>query len=306
MCRRILFICLAFGVFQFPDRLYAQFTDPRTYDNAPVGVNQLELDYGYARSNTSIDTSLIVAGAKLSLNEGMIDYTRYFGFVHRMAWVEATLPLAGLNGSVTGTDIHGSSTGAGDSSYEVAILLKGGPALSVPQFANYKPSTTVGVSLAVSAPTGQYNPEKLLNLGADRWSFKPEIAVSQPFGREQKWEFDTYANVYFYTDNTSYRGAEVLRQEALPGLEGHLSYSFINSLWASLDTRYSFRGDTFVNGANQNDAQQNFTLGSEVSLSLSPRNSLVFEFARALVHKNGPAYTGFAVRYDYSWGKGYQ
>lgn len=297
---------MAFGVFQFPDRLYAQFTDPRTYDNAPVGVNQLELDYGYARSNTSIDTSLIVAGAKLSLNEGVIDYTRYFGFVHRMAWVEATLPLAGLNGSVTGTDIHGSSTGAGDSSYEVAILLKGGPALSVPQFANYKPSTTVGVSLAVSAPTGQYNPEKLLNLGADRWSFKPEIAVSQPFGREQKWEFDSYANVYFYTDNTSYRGAEVLRQEALPGLEGHLSYSFINSLWASLDTRYSFRGDTFVNGANQNDAQQNFTLGSEVSLSLSPRNSLVFEFARALVHKNGPAYTGFAVRYDYSWGKGYQ
>lgn len=301
-----LLICFAFGVFQFPDRLYAQFTDPRTYDNAPVGVSQLEVGYGYARSNTSIDTSLIVAGAKLSLNEGLIDYTRYFGFTHRMAWVEATVPFAGLNGSVTGTDIHGSSTGAGDSSYEVALLLKGGPALSVPQFPKYKPGTTIGVSFAVSAPTGQYNPEKLLNLGADRWSFKPEIAVSQPFGREQKWEFDTYANVYFYTDNTSYRGVEVLRQEALPGLEGHISYSFLNSLWASFDTRYSFRGETFVNGANQNDAQQNFSLGSEVNLSLNPRNSLVFEFARAVVHKNGPAYTGFSVRYDYSWGKGYR
>src|SRR6185437_16334476 len=160
---------------------------------------------------------------------------------------------------------------------------KGGPALCVSQFANYKPATTVGMSLTMSAPSGQYNPDKLLNLGADRWSFKPEIAVSQPFGREQKWQFDAYANVYFFTDNSSYHGVEVLRQEALPGLEGHVSYSFINSLWVSLDTRYSYRGDTFVNGANQNDSQQNFTLGSEVNVALNPRNSLVFEFARALV-----------------------
>jgi hypothetical protein len=79
----------------------------------------------------------------------------------------------------------------------------------------------------------------------------------------------------------------------------------INSLWASLDTRYSFRGSTLVNGVNQNNAQQNFILGSEVNLSLSPRNSVVFEFEKALVHKNGPALTGFAVKYNFTWGKGY-
>ena len=92
----------------------------------------------------------------------------------------------------------------------------------------------------------------------------------------------------------------------LPGLEGHISYSSTSSLWASLGTRYSFRGDTFVNGMNQNVTQENFTLGSEVSLSLNPHNSLVFEFAKALVHQNGPAFTGFAVKYIYSWGKGYR
>src|SRR5205814_1074721 len=111
-----------------------------------------------------------VAGAKFNLNQGTIDYTRFFGFVHRMAWVEATVPLAGLNGSITGTNIRGSITGAGNSSYELAMLLKGGPALSVPEFANFKPATTMGVSLTITAPTGQYNPNKLLNLGSDRWS----------------------------------------------------------------------------------------------------------------------------------------
>lgn len=306
MCKRLLFVCFALAVLRFPNQLFAQFTDPRTYDNTPVGVNQLELAYAYAQSNASIDTSLIVAGAKLKLNAGTVDYTRYFSFLHCLAWVEASVPLAGLDGSVTGTKIHGSSTGAGDSSYQVAVLLKGGPALSVAQFADYKPTTTVGVSLTISAPTGLYNAHKVLNLGADRWSFKPELAVSHPFGPEQKWEVDGYANAYFYTDNTSYLGTEILRQQALPGLEGHISYSFTNSLWASVDTRYSFRGDTFVNGVNQNNGQQNFTLGSEVNVSVNPQNSLAFEFAKALLHQNGPAYTGFAVKYSITWGKGYR
>jgi len=284
----------------------AQFTDPRNYDNTPVGVNQLELSYAYAHSNASIDTSIIVAGAQFNLNQGTLDYTYYFGFLHRLAWVEPSVPIAGLNGSITGTNIRGSTTGAGDSNYQVALLLKGGPALTMSEFANYKPTTTVGVSLSVTAPTGQYSPDKVLNLGSDRWSFKPEFALSHPFGPEQKWEWDAYANVYFYTDNTSYHGVEILRQRPLPGLEGHISYSFNNNVWASLDTRYSSRGVTLLNGVSQDNPQQNFTLGSEVNLSLNSQNALVFVFATALVHKNGPVYTGFSVRYDYSWGKGFK
>lgn len=306
MRKRLLFACLALAVLGLPCRLFAQFTDPRTYDNTPIGVNQLELAYTYAHSNASIDTSIIVAGAKFNLNQGAITYTRLFSFFGRVAWVDASVPLAGLDGSITGTNIQGATNGAGDSSYEFAMLLKGGPALSVKKFGSYKPTTTIGVSLTVTAPTGLYRSEKILNLGSDRWSFKPEFAVSHPFGPKQKWEIDGYANAYFYTDNTSYHGVEVLRQQPLPGLEAHLSYSFTSSVWASLDARYSFRGDTFVNGVNQNDGQQNFALGSEVNVSVNPRNSLVFEFAKALVHQNGSAYTGIAVKYIYSWGRGYK
>lgn len=306
MCKRLLFVGLALAVLRFPDQLYAQFTDPRDYENTPVGINQVEIAYAYARTDASIDTSLIVAGAQFNLNQGTIDYRRYFSFTRRLAWAEASIPLAGLDGSVTGTNIHGSIAGAGDSGYAFAALLKGGPALSVAQFANYKPTTTLGVSLTITAPTGLYNANNLLNLGSHRWSFKPEIALSHPFGPEQEWEFDAYANADFYTDNTAYLGTNILRQQGLPGLEGHISHSFTKSVWASVDTRYSFGGHTFINGVHQNDGQENFTLGSEVNVSLNDQNSLLFEIAKALVHQNGPAYTGFAVKYTYSWGRGYR
>jgi hypothetical protein len=303
MKKRLVFSCLVLAVLHFPKQACAQFNDPRAYENAPVATNQLELGYGYVHANASLDTSLVVAGAKFDLNQGTFDYTRYFGLFHRLMWVEAGVPVAVLSGSISGTNIQGSTTGTGDSNYSLAMLLKGGPALTVEQFQHYQPTTTVGLSLAITAPTGSYQPNRILNLGSDRWSFKPEFALSHPFGREQKWEFDAYANAYFYTDNVSYHGKEILRQQPLPGLEGHFSYSFNEKIWASLDTRYSFRGTTKVDGVSQDNAQQNFILGSEINISLNSRNSLVFEFAKALAHNNGPAVVGFSVRYDYTWAK---
>jgi hypothetical protein len=306
MNKRLLLVCLGVALLLPPHQAWPQFTDAHSYDNTPVGINQLELSYAYVHADTSIDTSLVITGAKLNLNQGTIGYTRYFGALHRLMWAEASVPVGGLNGSISGTDIQGSITGAGDSSYQVAMLLKGGPALSVPQFENYKPTTIVGASLTITAPTGEYNPIKILNLGSKRWFFKPELALSYPFGPEQKWLIEAYFNSYFYTNNSSYHGSEILRQQPLPGVEGHISYSFNDYIWASLDTRYSFRGNTFVNDIDQGNGQRNFVLGSEISVSINDRNSLLFVFEDALVHRNGPAAVGFSVKYDYTWGKGYK
>ncbi len=283
-----------------------QFSDPRNYQNVPVGVNQIEVAYTYVRANASVDPAIVIAGAKLNLNQGTVSYTRYFGLFGRTAWVAPGVPIAGLGGSVSGTNVSGSIAGAGDSSYEFAMLFKGGPALSPEEFANYKLTTTLGASVVVTAPTGLYRADKILNLGSDRWSFRPEFGVSYPFGAERRWALDAYANCYFFTDNTTYRGAEVLKQAPLPGFEGHLSYSFRESIVGSLDTRYSFRGETTVNSLRQDDSQRNFVLGSEAIVTLNAKNQLTFLFEKALVHDNGPAATGVSFRYDYLWGRGYK
>ena len=110
-----LLVWLALAIVHAPKQACAQFTDPRTYENTPVGINQFELSYAYRHGNASLDTSLIVSGAQFNVNEGTVDYTRYFGFLHRLMWVEAGVPIAGLGGSISGTNIHGSTTGTGDS-----------------------------------------------------------------------------------------------------------------------------------------------------------------------------------------------
>jgi len=280
-----------------PGVLYGQFTDPRTYSNAPVGVNQLELDYAYAHADASLDPSLVVAGAHLDVSQGAVAYTRTFGLLQRMAWVKATVPFAYVSGSVPGAGISRSVSGAGDASLEIAALLMGGPALGVADFASYQPTTTLGAGLTVTGPTGKYDPDRLLNLGSDRWSFKPQIAIAQPFGREQEWEVDGYVNAYFFTASTTYRGREVLRQEPLFGAEAHLSRNFGSQAWASLDASYSFRGATAVDSVDQHDPQKNLTVGTEASWSPNARNSFALVLAKSVVHENAPAYTGVAIKY---------
>jgi hypothetical protein len=303
MKTRLFFVCCSLVILYWPERALAQFTDAHAYDNNPVGVNQLESTYAEAHGNASVDPSLVIADAKLNVNQVSVDYTRHFGLAHRLAWVEATLPIAHLGGSISGTEIRGSTSGTGDSVYALGMLVKGGPALTAAQFDSYTPTTIVGVSFTFTAPTGRYDADKILNLGSDRWSFKPELALSHPFGPEHKWQIDAYANAYFYTDNTTYHGREILRQQPLTGLEGHVSYSFNDRLWISSDTRYSFRGATVVDGVDQNNGQQNVIVGSEMQISINSGHSLLVEVAKGVVHRNSPGVVGFAVKYDYTWGR---
>jgi hypothetical protein len=75
---------LAVAVFHVAQPAWAQFTDAHSYDNTPAGTNQVELAYSYVQANASLDTALIISGAMLDLNQGMISYACYFGLFHRL------------------------------------------------------------------------------------------------------------------------------------------------------------------------------------------------------------------------------
>jgi hypothetical protein len=284
-----------------PAVLHAQFTDPRTYTAAPVGISQLELDYGHLSADSSLDTSIEVVGAHVDVNALALSYTHNFAMLGQLAWVKLGIPFASVSGSVAQTSYSRSITGAGDASLEFATLLKGGKAMREAEFATYTPETTVAFSMTVSAPTGQYSPDRLLNLGSNRWSFKPEFAVSMPFGPEQSWEADVYVNAYFFSDNTEYHGREVLRQDPLPGVELHLSHDFTHTLWASIDLRYAFRGYTVVDGQNQDDGQELLIAGAEATWSPASNHTFVFLLAKSMVYRNAPSETLVGLKYAYHW-----
>ena len=99
---------------------------------------------------------------------------------------------------MSGAGQHLYRSGLADSVYRFSVNLKGGPAMTPQEFSKWKQKLLLGASLKVIAPTGQYDPTKLINWGSNRWSFKPEFGYSQRWG---KWVLDGYAGAWFFTTN---------------------------------------------------------------------------------------------------------
>lgn len=109
-----------------------------------------------------------------------------------------------------------------------SVNFLGAPALSLEEFANYEQNLILGASLEVSAPLGQYDPSKLLNIGTNRWLIKPELGASKALGPVT---LETSAAVTFFTTNDDFLGGNALEQEPFYSVQGHLIYEIRPGLW---------------------------------------------------------------------------
>ena len=177
-------------------------------------------------------------------------------------------------------------------------MLIGGPALRREQFATRKPQPIVGVSLLAVAPTGEYMPDELINVGANRWAFKPEIGVSSAFGR---WQADAYAGVWLYGDNDEFMGDRRQARKPMGTFQAHLSYTFRPGLWAAVNSTYYVGGATVVDGRVQLNRQENARIGATVSVPITQRQSLLFSYAQGALTRYGGDFTSFAVSWRALW-----
>jgi hypothetical protein len=142
----------------------------------------------------------------------------------------------------------------GDARFRLATNIIGGEALTREEFATKKPATILGTSLSITAPTGAYNSERLINIGLNRWVFKPEVGVSQTVG---DFFLEGSAGVSFFTDNQNYFGNLTKEQDPLGSVQFHGGYTFLPGLWLAVDGTYYFGGRTTLSGRESDDLQAN-------------------------------------------------
>ena len=159
----------------------------------------------------------------------------------------------------------------------------------------------VGVSLQVSVPTGQYDPSKLVNIGTNRWSFKPEVGVSKAVG---PWTLEFSAAVTLYTDNTDFLGGNTRSQDPVYSMRGHAIYGFPSGIWASLDATYFTGGRTTINGARGNDLQQNWRVGGTLAFPVDARNSIKLYASSGVSARTGNDFDLAGIAWQYRWGGG--
>jgi hypothetical protein len=280
--------------------IHAQEMEPRAYSAVPVGTNFAVFDYARSSGDVSFDPSLPITNVQAHINIFSLGYSHSFGVAGRTVSVAVSVPYANANvsGDVKGAFQQQYRSGLGDVHFRIAANLLGDPALSPEEFVRRTPSTILGVSLSVVAPTGQYVPTRLINIGANRWSFKPEIGLSQPFGN---WFMDAAAGVWLFTDNDDFFGGHRRSQDPMPTLQWHGGYTWRPRLWLAADVTYFTGGRTHVNGIEDQDYQLSARYGITLSVPLAAKWSAKLAWSRGLVTRVGGNFQTISIALQYHW-----
>ncbi len=293
--------CLALAmVFAVAGTIRAQQLEPRAYSPSPVGANFLGAAYLYSTGSAVFDPSAPIKNVQARINVVAPYYSRTFGLFGRQASVTASTPYVWgtIHGDVQEVGRTADRSGFGDPALRLAVNLMGGPALRPLEFARHKPETSIGASLVVIPPLGQYDSSKLINIGTNRWSFKPELGISQPIG---DWALEFYAGVWLFTENDNYFGGQVKRQDPLAAFQTHIVYNVRTRLWAAFDFTYYEGGSTTVNGQPQNDRQENTRAGLTLSVPMALHQSLKITWARGVSTRIGSELETFGVAWQFLW-----
>jgi hypothetical protein len=282
---------------------HGQALEPRTYSPGPVGLNFLVLGVTDSEGGLSIDPALPVSDADLSVQNAVLGCARTIDLFGTSGKIDAVLPYGRLSGSAIyqGERIERRVDGFGDPLLRLSALLHGAPALSPAEFKHYRQHLVVGTSVQVSVPVGQYDGTRVLNLGAHRWFVKPEVGVSQVFGR---WSVELTGAATVYGPNRDFFGGHRRTQTPLYAAQTHIVYSLRSGIWAALDATWFGGGATSVDGGAERNLQRNWRLGLTAAVPVNRRISLKANASTGVSARTGNDFNLFGLALQYRWGAG--
>jgi hypothetical protein len=279
----------------------AQELEPRAYSASPIGANFLVVGAGRSSGDVIFDPTVPVTDVRADINAATVGLGRTFNLGGHLALATAALPYVwgDVAGKVAEQAQQITRSGLADTRLKVSVNLMGTPALRPAEFAKAPPRTNIGASLTVAAPAGQYYRDKLINLGTNRWAFKPEVGFSRPRGR---WTLDLSGGVWLFTSNDRFYPGDFTRsQDPLFVLQTHVSYNVTRRAWAAVDATWDGGADVSVNDGPPASRQNNARLGGTLSLPLGASQSLKFAYSTGASTRTGSDFTTLAVAWQYFW-----
>ncbi len=280
--------------------LYSQDLEPRFLSAAPVDMNFALLAYGYSVGNVLLDQSIPLEDTKVKshiISPAFARSINIFGFAGR---VFAVLPFvtATWDAILDGVDTSTTRTGMGDPVVGVAMNFIGVPALKAVEFVKYKQNTTIGASIKVRVPIGQYNSEKFFNLSTGRWNIGGRIGFAQKIRR---FVLELYLNAWFFTTNNDFYGGNVVKQDPLFSAQLHGAYVFAPGFWAAASFGQSYGGATTINDEEKDSIQKNNRWGVTVAIPFSSSYGLKLAYATGITTRYGANFNTVVAALQYRW-----
>lgn len=281
----------------------AQDLDPRAYIRAPVKTTTMITGFAYSYGGVVTDAVSPIKNIKADVQATSVGIAHSFNFFGLSSQALVALPYtwAQVSGEVGDQQRRITRAGFADMRVRFSVLFLGAPAATLAELMK-KPArkTILGASINVIAPTGQFFSDKLINLGANRWSLRPELALSQPISR--RWMFDLYTGVWFFTNNDHFfPGKSIRSQRPMGTLQSHLSYNINPVTWVAFDATYYTGGASSIDGVTKDDRQSNARVGVTGVIPTGKRSAIKLAASTGAVVRLGQNFTSFSIGWQHSW-----
>jgi len=222
----------------------AQQFDPAhfIYPNADADANVMIANYArhFTLFNRASSLGVNIAGGSVDLN------------------VNTTLvpPQFLPPGVAPGSSFSQSASGYADPSVQLDVNLFGTSRLkSTVDLVNYEPTWTIDAAVMLAFPIGEYNGDKLVNMGLNRWYGRLALPIKYHFGTFAPGymnSLELIPSVWLFAENDDFMGRK-LENDPLWQLEAHLTHDFTRTCFGSVDLLYRGGFQSELNGVEVGD-----------------------------------------------------
>jgi hypothetical protein len=298
--QRVSWVLAAFVLFGPNAGAPAQELEPGAYTAAPVGLSVAVVANTFSFGDISFDRSAPIDQARGRINAVGLAYMRALDVAGRSAQIAVALPIVVgyIEGRYLGEPADVTRAGTGDARVRASINLYGAPALDRTAFASHRPRRSVGTSLTVGIPSGVYSTNRLINVGNNRWAFKPEVGLGHTAGQ---WTLEVYGGVWLFTKNASFYRGSVRTQQPIGSAQFHLQYAIGPRLVVSANANFYMGGRTTVNGRENVDLQRNSRVGLTVVKRLPRGHALRAAISSGAYTTIGADFTSLSLGWQRAW-----
>lgn len=278
----------------------AQELTPRAYWPAPTGTQLLSIGAVYTRGDIVPDPSLPITGIDSKIGTTYVAYLRTLDLFGRSSNLIFELPYSWGDTLGEHSDqglLEREYQGFGDISATLSINLIGAPAMDREGFAELRrnPRPILGASLKLVAPTGNYDNDRLINVGANRWATKAELGSMVVLNNKLLLEIE--AGVWLFGDNDDFLGV-TRKQDPIYSVELHLVRRFAPGFWASLDMNGYRGGRSEIDGRRMKDLQRDSKFGATVVFPFAKRHAIKVSYATGSINDSDESFDMYQVSYQ--------
>lgn len=255
---------------------HALDVDAGDYTALPAGTNLALLYYQQAsRDALYVDGRKAPLDAGLDSSVGILRAVHFADVADHRIDVQFLLPFGRLEAR-DDLSAMGSVNGLGDLILAGALWL-----LNDPDAGRY-----FGMTSYLFLPTGDYDHNKALNLGENRWKFVLQAGYITPIS--ERVTLDVVGDVTVFGDNDALGATHAtLAQKPLYQLQTFLRYHLTPQWDLRAGLSHAFGGETEIDGMDQDDRMRTTKASVGTAWFATPTVQVVFNYGRDLSVENG-------------------